>query len=227
MVQRGLSILVVSTAPERRTVGRKFIDFIGGRDFLMSSPADQQRALATLPNGTPYWGSTSLNSVSGEIPVGFDFVTHDWTLEFWYRLSASPGATVSGPACGLPDGWAGSAGRLWFFVYNVSTGGLDLTQHTTASGTYRSASSAGISSNVDYCVHMLMPTGAGATIYLNNVAGTTGGAPSGTARVPDGSHRMMLRSGSFSTVGIAYPALYRRLLTAEERQRHIVTMTAA
>jgi len=75
MVQRGLSILVVSTAPERRTVGRKFIDFIGGRDFLMSSPADQQRALATLPNGTPYWGSTSLNSVSGEIPVGFDFVT--------------------------------------------------------------------------------------------------------------------------------------------------------
>lgn len=204
-------------------MARRFTDVIGGRHLLLNAAADIPRSVAAvLPNGDPLWGGTG--GLGAEVPPDFDFVNHDWTLEFWAR-HASP--------AGTPLFWfctADGVSEIWRVSYTNASSTLTFTQWTTTGTTYRQkvGNSSALAANTTYLVHILCPAGGTPSMYYNlgeNALGAST-APTGTPRVMTAAGRHHPRGGA-SAATVGNPAMYRRLLSAEDRALNYAAMYAA
>lgn len=206
-------------------MGRKFVDVIGGRDLILSSPSDLARILAVLPNGAPFWGANATAQVGSEFPA-IDFVADDWTLEVWFRVSTGVSGNVLSLST-IPIPTLNSQ-VVWQVYYDSATGRLTFYQMNTSNTTYRSCETNAISGSTSYCVHVVNSVGLSPIIYLNNVSSIFGQVGLvGTPRAAvQGTHKLFVRGGG-AAQGVTAPALYKKALSSVERAANIAAMNAA
>lgn len=210
-------------------MSRKFIDPIGGRDFL-HGPATWVRARSTLPNGDPFWYRTG-EDLGAQIPPGTDFYSHPWSFDFWILERIQGWGDHQSFYVNLAN--SVTAENVWFFNNVYTTRILSFWQKQTDGVTnYRARSTASaISEQTRHYIAVTCNVGATPDIYLDGVLNNGASiAPTGTPHPVRAEHRFKsygFDTGSTNYGLVAKPAYYPKVLSAQEIANIYASMESA
>lgn len=203
-----------------------FTDAVGGRNITIGNVADWSQA-ANLPNGDS--SSSGDGSIAASTYTGGDAFHFGngspWSLElWWYQTSASNRAV-------LVNSNVGASAIAWY-VFTFTAGHIRFGIFNTGVALYMSVDTGTIANSQWHHFVLTKAAGADMRLYQNSLLISSTTSTSGTPQAPSSSYRLYLGTHGdggnslSSDVRIAKVAIYQKVLSAAEIERHYVHMVA-
>lgn len=207
-----------------------FTDEANAYDLTISTAADWTVSSGGLPNGDNY--VTGDGTIAATYNTnGDDFDLRDgtaWSIEFWvYFLNPTAGQII------LDNSEPGLAGTTRAWTVQITSSEQILFEIVnTVNLSYLTFTTASLTANAWHHVVLIKETGNTIKSYIDDVAGASSSAQSGTARTPGTSHRLYFGVNADGAgdldgqVRVSKLAIYNKELSLAEINDHYLSMVA-